>query len=184
MDFSTLVDLDDFFDEAVTEAASESLSDSFFADLVDMDDFIPEEVPTPEIPQIETSEYKSLIEEYKQPEEVPQEQVQQLRQQADTRLREGGQGGFMEWWGKLPEKQQQALFRATMGAVGTGAQAALQTIQQRRSQEFQQEMQERQYQEREKERREAEEARRVAGTPRAYQFNVSRGLVGQNMGGG
>lgn len=178
MDFSTLVDLDDFFDDAITEAASES----FFAGLADLDDYIPEEIKIPELPEMEPiPEFQP--QEYKAP-ELEEVKVEQIRQEADTRLREGGQEGFMDWWRKLPEKQQQALFRSTMSAVGTGAQAALQTIQQRRGQEFQQEMQERQYQEREKERREAEEARRVAGTPRAYQFNVSRGLVGQNMGGG
>lgn len=179
MDFSTLVDLDDFFDDAATE----SVPERFFADLAGMEDYVTE-VPTPESPEIgPPAEYKPLVSEYV-PEEIPQQEVQQLRQEADTRLKEGGQSGFMDWWGKLPEKQQQALFRASMGAVGMGAQAAMQNIQQQRSQEFQREMQEREYQQREKERRDAEEARRIAGTPSVYQFNVTpRGIINQGMGG-
>lgn len=177
MDFETLVDLDDFFEGPVAE----SVSDSFFADLVDVGEYMPEEVATPELPEMEAIP-KPSEQEFAAP-ELDEVKIEQLRQEAETSRREGGQEGFMQWWGKLPEKQQQALFRATMGAAGAGAQAALQTIQQRRSQEFQQETQEREYQQREEERRRQAEERRIAGTPSAYRFNVSRGLVGQNMGG-
>lgn len=168
MDFDTLVDFGDFFDE---DLGTDILTDTFPV----------EEVAIPELPEMEAlPEYKP--EEYQAP-ELEDVKIEQLRQEAESVRREGGQSGFMDWWGKLPEKQKESLFRATMGAVGTGAREALRTVQQQREQEFQREMQDRQYQEREKERREAEEARRVAGTPSAYQFNVSRGLVGQNMGG-
>lgn len=168
MDFDTLVDFGDFFDE---DLGTDVLSGAFQT----------EEVAIPELPKMEAlPEYKP--EEYQAP-ELEDVKIEQLRQEAESVRREGGQSGFMDWWGKLPEKQKESLFRATMGAVGTGAREALRTVQQQREQEFQRDMQERILQEREKERMAAEEGRRIAGTPSAYQFNVSRGLVGQNMGG-
>lgn len=183
MDLDTLIDFGDFFDE---ETGGDILSDAFGGPSFEDEIFqAAQGEGAPEIIQQEQEmrplpEYKP--EEYQAP-EATQQEIQELRQQADIRRREGGEEGFKEWWGKLPDKQKETLFRATMGSIGMGAQAALQNIQQRRSQEFQQEMQERQYQEREKERREAEEARRVAGTPSAYQFNVSpRGIINQGMG--
>lgn len=181
MDLDTLVNFGDFFEEDI---GSDVLADAFTGPSFE-DEIFQATQEKPAIIQQEQEmrplpEYKP--EEYGVAEEAEQE-VQELRREAESVRREGGQSGFMEWWGKLPEKQKESLFRATMGAVGTGAREALRTVQQQREQEFQRDMQERILQEREKERMAAEEGRRIAGTPSAYQFNVSRGLVGQNMGG-
>lgn len=209
MDLDTLVDFGDFFDEDI---GSDVLADAFTGPSFEDEIFqVVKEEGAPEVIQQEQEmrplpEYKP--EEYGAPEEAQGasvEEVREIRQEAETRMREGGKEGFMEWWDSLPEKRKETLFRATMGAVGTGAREALRSIQQRRDQEFQaeqmqrslqlssaeaererqfrREMTEREYEERRAREESARQARAVAGTPSAYQFNISRGLVGQNMGG-
>jgi hypothetical protein len=188
MDFSTLVDLDDFFEDEVVSGA---ISDDLFGEAFDLSDIIgdeeiyepialPEQEPLPEFKPIEyeTPSYGEIEET-----PAPEARVEELRNEV-RRITEGGdKNDFMEYWKKLPDKDKDLLFRATMGALGGGAKEALRSAQQSRSQEFQRESMEREYAERRAREEREREDRRIAGTPQAMQFNVQpRGIIGQGMG--
>lgn len=183
MDFSTLVDLDDFYDIA-EGATDEVLSDAFsLEDVIGAEEIyeppdLPEQPPLPEYtPEEYTPASYGEIEETP----VPEARVEELRN--EIRNLEGDKSGFMEYWKKLPDKDKDLLFRATVGAIGGGAREALRSAQQSRSQEFQREMMEREYAERRAREDREREDRRIAGTPQAMQFNVQpRGIIGQGMG--
>lgn len=177
MDFDTLVDFDDYFDNA-TDA-----EDSFDLGGITEDTGLPTTMPEPEpLPVPEYQEYKPIEAESRVEEPKLEEvRVEQLRSDID---RANQEGSFKEFWNKLSDKDKDLLFRVTMGTVGGGAREALRNVQQTRAQEFQREMTDREYAERRaREEREAE-ARRIAGTPQAMSFSAQpRGIIGQGMGG-
>lgn len=180
MDFSTLVDLDDYFEDG-----ADAIADAFPDEAGDILGMVGEDLPLPEMPEMEPlkePEYAEIPEpeRYEEPalELLPAPRIEQLKEEASKT------DNFGEFWKKLSDKERESLFRTVVGAVGGGAKEALRSVQQRREQEFQRETMDINYQRRREEEDRAREERRIQGTPQAVQFNVApRGIIGGGMGG-
>lgn len=186
MDFSTLVDLDDYFDGS---DVADAVTDAFADEGGDIFGFVGEDLPLPEMPEMEAlkePEYEPIPEAEKVEEVIKSAEPpsQDLLNRAGRAGAEGGESGIKKFFDELSEKEKNSMLRYAMGAMGMGASQALRAVQQRREQEFQREQSDVAYQRRREEEDRAREARRVAGTPQAMQFNIApRGIIGGGMGG-
>lgn len=186
MDFSTLVDLDDYFDGA---DVADAVTDVFADEGGDILGMVGEDLPVPEMPEsepIKQPEYEAnpqvkQIEEMVQKAEDPS---QELIKKANEIAKNEGESGIKKFFDGLSEKDRNSMLRYSLAAVGMGASQAIRALQQRNEQQFMREQSDIAYQRRREEEDRAAEARRVAGTPQAYQFNVTpRGIIGGGMGG-
>ena len=188
--FETLVDLDDYFEDegSVADAFGD---ESGFADFDEGstgtafgEEYTPPE-PEPERPLAEP-EYKE-VPQVKQIEEMVQkadEPSQELIKRAEDAAKRDGEFGLKKFFDDLSEKEKNSMLRYSLAAMGMGASQALRALQQRNEQQFMREQSDIAYQRRREEEDRAREERRIAGTPQAYQFNMTpRGIIGGGMGG-
>lgn len=185
MDFSTLVDLNDYFGGV---DVADAVTDVFADDGGNILGMVGENAPTPEIPEPEPLAEPKYEEasQIKQIEEMVQnagEPSQELIKRAEDVARTGGESGIKKFFDELSEKDRNSMLRYSLAAAGMGASQAIKALQQRNEQQFLREQSDISYQRRREEEDRAAEGRRVAGTPQAMQFNVTpRGIIGGGMG--
>jgi len=183
MDFSTLVDLDDFYDIA-EGATDEVLSDAFSLEDVIGAEEIYEPPELPEAPPLQAPEYEEQAIKIDEMVQKAEEPSAELLKKAEDAARDEGELGIKKFFDQLSEKDKNSMLRYSMAAMGMGASQALRTLQQRNQQQFEREQSDIAYQRRREEEDRAREERRVAGTPQAMAFNVQpRGIIGGGMGG-